>query len=106
MERRKPKKRRFVEKRGATTLENRELATDAELTTISVASTTSVELRPAEALHLEGGIESRYIRESPSFIDVRSIRLTRTRSATTGAGRSLCWWLRWRKAQTVTRGGR
>ena len=33
-------------------------------------------------------------------------RLTRTRSATAGAGRSLCRWLRRRGAQTVTRGGR
>ncbi len=59
MELRKAEKRRLVEKRGATTLEKRELATDAKLATISVASTTSVELRPAEAPHLEGGIESR-----------------------------------------------
>ncbi len=40
MERRKAEKRRLVEKRGAGTLENRELATDAKLATISVASTT------------------------------------------------------------------
>ena len=59
MELRKAEKRRLVEKRGATTLKKRELATDAKLATISVASTTSVELRPAETPHLKGGIESR-----------------------------------------------
>ena len=52
MELRKAEKRRLVEKREATTLEKRELATDAKLATISVASTTGVELRPAEAPHL------------------------------------------------------
>ncbi len=59
MELRKAEKRRLVEKRGATTLEERELATDAKLATISVASTTSVELRPAEAPHVENGVESK-----------------------------------------------
>ncbi len=59
MELRRAEKRPLVEKRGATTLETLELATDAKLSTISVPSTTSVELRPAEAPDLEGGIESR-----------------------------------------------
>ena len=59
MELRKAEKRRLVEKRGATTLETLELATDAKLVTISVASTTSVELRPAKAPHLEDSNESR-----------------------------------------------
>jgi len=59
MELRRAKKRRLVEKRGVTTLKKRELATDAKLATISVASTTNVEVRPAEAPNSKDGIESR-----------------------------------------------
>ena len=45
MELMKAEKRRLVEKRGATTLGKRELATDAKLATISVASVNDSEPR-------------------------------------------------------------